>query len=364
MAEAFWVYTGRSSAGVVILAGYTRIKHASTVRCNIEQRAFKGAKGEHMNAVRALLASGQNLQIHVEARDLAKEGAKRLKTELQKGHSLHGRRGLPYRRVHQQKAPNSPYLDPSPVYYVYELVRPDTGAVFYVGKGSERQPPRVDDHVRHAKNGKRGHKFSVIRKLLRAGLSPEERRVSEHQSERQALLEERRLVKARGLDQLTNDAPGGQSPPTGDDHWTRKHPEKVLRGDKHPARANPELRRKLAEHCRTMDPACRARGERHGMVKLSDAQVADLRARFKAGGATRAALAEEFGVSPRHVGRLVRAKNRGGQAVAGPQHGNAKLSPEQRAEIRERRNAGESGRALANAFGVSPSLVSCIAHEG
>ncbi len=325
--------------------------------------ARKGAVGRRFDAARAVLTAGARPGYTVVADGLSKSEANQMVEALREEHDLHlpSRRAVRRPRVHQQLDPDSSYLDPDPVYYVYELIRPDTNQVFYVGKGSERQFPRVQAHVRKARNGKKGHKFSVIRKLLRAGLEPEEHRTCEHLPERQALLEERQLVKRHGLDQLTNDAPGGQGPPTGDDHWTRKHPERVLRGDKHPANTNQEHRRALVARCRNLDPAKRARGERHGRAKLSDAQTADLIARFKRGEG-RKALAAAFGITPTQVSRILRGKSRGREPTT-LRHGNSKLAPEQRTEIRKRRATGERVADLARAFGVSSSLISYISKQ-
>ena len=101
------------------------------------------------------------------------------------------------------------------------------------------------------------------------------------------------------------------------------------------------------------------------MSTLSDAQVDEILARYKAGGVTANALAAEFGVSPTHVGRLLRGRNRGDRnfgrsSALTKAHGNRKLTAEQRVEIRRRRTNGESGKLLAAEFGVSTSLVSSV----
>lgn len=49
-----------------------------------------------------------------------------------------------------------------------------------------------------------------------------------------------------------------------------------------------------------------ARGERHRSAKLTDAQAAEVRARFAAGETNCSALAREFGVHPSGISRLVR----------------------------------------------------------
>ena len=52
------------------------------------------------------------------------------------------------------------------------------------------------------------------------------------------------------------------------------------------------------------------RGELHGQAKLTDAQVAEIRRRYAAGGISQPNLAKEFGVSQSHICRLVLQQNR------------------------------------------------------
>jgi len=59
---------------------------------------------------------------------------------------------------------------------------------------------------------------------------------------------------------------------------------------------------KLAGHRR------RARGEQDGRTKLTPAQVAEIRARYAAGGVTQAELARRYGVVQAHVSRIVRGE--------------------------------------------------------
>lgn len=51
-------------------------------------------------------------------------------------------------------------------------------------------------------------------------------------------------------------------------------------------------------------------GEQHACCKLTDAQVAEIRYRYAAGGETHRRLGKEFGVSHNHIGRLVRDETR------------------------------------------------------
>lgn len=70
--------------------------------------------------------------------------------------------------------------------------------------------------------------------------------------------------------------------------FLQQHPERALRGDRHPARARPERL---------------ARGERHGGTKVSDEQVLEIRARVAAG-EFKKRLALEFGLCESTVGNI------------------------------------------------------------
>ena len=100
--------------------------------------------------------------------------------------------------------------------------------------------------------------------------------------------------------------------PRGDRHWSRLHPERVVRGDRHWSRLHPERRavgkrngahthperrprgERSGAHTR---PERRPRGERNGSAKLTAEIVVEARRRNESG-ETAAALAREFGVSP------------------------------------------------------------------
>ncbi|WP_442923051.1 HNH endonuclease [Microbacterium sp. BR1] len=53
-----------------------------------------------------------------------------------------------------------------------------------------------------------------------------------------------------------------------------------------------------------------ANGERAGSAKLTDAQVAEIRTRYAAGGVSQRALAAEYGVWHQHISRLTRFQKR------------------------------------------------------
>ena len=92
------------------------------------------------------------------------------------------------------------------VFYVYELVDPRDGVVFYVGKGKGR---RIDQHEKEARAGGKGRKADKIREIEALGLSIIKRRVATFGSAVDALRREAELINEHGLENLTNVMPGG-----------------------------------------------------------------------------------------------------------------------------------------------------------
>lgn len=107
-------------------------------------------------------------------------------------------------------------------FYVYELVDPRDGAVFYVGKG---QGKRVRQHVRDAARGRIGNsaKHARIAAILAAGAKPQELIVATFDDEDDALEHEADLIQRYGLENLTNMRPRG-APSAGE-----TFPERVQR---------------------------------------------------------------------------------------------------------------------------------------
>jgi hypothetical protein len=75
----------------------------------------------------------------------------------------------------------------------------------------------------------------------------------------------------------------------GDRHWTRLHPERVLRGERNGIRLHPEC----------------VQGERNGRARLTTAQVRQIRERLSHG-ERQTALAAEYGVSKSTISRIAR----------------------------------------------------------
>jgi hypothetical protein len=91
-------------------------------------------------------------------------------------------------------------------YYVYELIDPRTGAVFYVGKG---QWSRIDAHEREARQGKKSRKCQTISEIWDAGLSVKKRIVCRFKTDVEAFEFEAKHVAAVGRENLTNMRDGG-----------------------------------------------------------------------------------------------------------------------------------------------------------
>jgi transcriptional regulator with XRE-family HTH domain len=328
----------------------------------------RGGNSKRHLVVRRLVEQGLSLCYLAIAENLHVNAAKKLVNELREQHGVQlSRYGSTRPRVHQKTDPNSPYLDKAEVYYVYELIRPDTDNVFYVGKGSDRQQPRVDAHIRKAKSGKKGHKFAIIRKLLAAGLKPVEHRIAENLTESKALKLEVEHISSIGLNLLANDASGGQTAPTGDDHWTRRHPEKVLRGESHPMRRDPSRAARGPQNGAYTKPECRVRGAKHGMSKLDYQQVTRIRARYQEGldsgkRVTGKRLAADYGVTPTQISRVLRGESWDLPNLI-KKHGNAKLTKEQIASIPAKLAAGLNQKQLAEELGVSHSLINYYAKK-
>lgn len=91
-------------------------------------------------------------------------------------------------------------------FYVYDLIDPRTGQIFYVGKGTGR---RTHAHVKAARGGEPGKKCDRIREILAAGLTVEVSIIREFDDESLAYAFERRRIAKLGHASLTNIAPGG-----------------------------------------------------------------------------------------------------------------------------------------------------------
>lgn len=91
-------------------------------------------------------------------------------------------------------------------FYVYELIDPRNGKPFYVGKGKGQ---RYRAHETQARKGKRGPKCNTIRDIWESGHTVVHRMVSRHDLEADAYIAEDRHIDSIGLQNLTNQIPGG-----------------------------------------------------------------------------------------------------------------------------------------------------------
>ncbi len=92
-------------------------------------------------------------------------------------------------------------------FYVYELIDPDSGEVFYVGKGWGN---RVYSHLKKAIKGDPSEKADKIRKILQKGQKPELNIVDSGMTEEEAYDLEGKLIDKYGIDNLTNVQRGQQ----------------------------------------------------------------------------------------------------------------------------------------------------------
>lgn len=91
-------------------------------------------------------------------------------------------------------------------FYVYELIDPRDGSVFYVGKGKGN---RLEHHEKEARAGKRSAKCERIREIWDAGLVIERKIAKRFEAEEDAYAFEAGRIAEIGLAKLTNQKPGG-----------------------------------------------------------------------------------------------------------------------------------------------------------
>ena len=91
-------------------------------------------------------------------------------------------------------------------YYVYTLIDPRDGSVFYIGKGAGN---RIHAHEREAKAGRQSRKCERIRDIEAAGLQITKRKVKHFADEQDAYDFEAEMIDGYRLDRLCNIVPGG-----------------------------------------------------------------------------------------------------------------------------------------------------------
>lgn len=94
---------------------------------------------------------------------------------------------------------------------------------------------------------------------------------------------------------------------SGDRNGARKHPEKCPRGDRNGARTHPETRARGDQNGSRLRPEKLRRGESHGRAKITEAQVADIRA--SNGKESHRATGARYGISDTQVRRILSGKH-------------------------------------------------------
>lgn len=91
-------------------------------------------------------------------------------------------------------------------FYVYDLIDPRDGSIFYVGKG---RGSRVNEHENEARKGKQSRKCDRIREIWDAGHQVSNRIVKTFDQEDAAYDFEAKRTMDIGLENLTNEKLGG-----------------------------------------------------------------------------------------------------------------------------------------------------------
>lgn len=93
------------------------------------------------------------------------------------------------------------------IWYVYELIDPRNGQVFYVGKGKGN---RINEHEAEAKTDHPSYKCNKIRSIWAAGHKVVKQKVAMFWDEEAAYQHEEDRIAEIGLDNLTNIIGGGR----------------------------------------------------------------------------------------------------------------------------------------------------------
>lgn len=110
-------------------------------------------------------------------------------------------------------------------WYVYNLVDPRSGEIFYIGKGCN---DRVDSHEREAKGKSTHAKCDVIRAIWAEGLQVQKVKVCSFKDEQAAYDFEAAEIARIGLHNLTNIQEGGGSPRSGNAPVETIHAARLL----------------------------------------------------------------------------------------------------------------------------------------
>lgn len=102
---------------------------------------------------------------------------------------------------------------------------------------------------------------------------------------------------------------GLMKPATGDDHWSRRNPEKCIRGFDHFSWTHPEKRPWGDRNGTRTRPDRVARGDKSGNVKIKEADI-PLVFKLKEEGLLNREIGERLGVTGGHIGAILSGKCR------------------------------------------------------
>lgn len=94
----------------------------------------------------------------------------------------------------------------------------------------------------------------------------------------------------------------------GQEHWAKKNPEKIPRGETHWSQTQPHTVAGLPRgesHWSKRTPELCLRGERHGMAKLTEILVKEIREKYAKGNETFRGLARIYGVNRVVIRRII-----------------------------------------------------------
>jgi len=264
-------------------------------------------------------------------------------------------------------------------YYVYELVDPRNGKVFYVGKGSGDRAYRHERNVRNNNQYQRKSNpklFSKIGSIIRNGMSIVVRIMDRFDTEDRAYEKEEELITRHGLPNLTNIAFGGRGGLSGEAHpfFGKRRPEHsaLLRGRKLSQETKDRISKTWTDE-RKKKHSLAVSGEHNPFFRRTHSEQTRQKIRDKLTGrkcseAVRKKMSnstkgekhpnwnKKFSDSTRQKLREAWTEERR-KKHSGECHPGAKLTLTLASTIREKYAAGATYQSLSKEFGLSASTV-------